>query len=1019
MADIDVQVELMSNPQINVELVPAIEMPVTIAGDAIIDVDVAARGPAGADGGTGPQGDPGIGVPTGGTTGQVLAKATDTDYDTEWVEQTGGSGGGAVDSVNGQAGVVVLDADDIDDTSTTHKFVTSTDVTKLSNLSGTNTGDQDLSSYATKTGTETLTNKTISGSNNTLSDIAQSSVTNLTTDLAGKASSSHTHTESDISDLGDYATSTELSTGLSGKSDTGHTHDDRYYTETETDNLLANKVTSFADPNADRIVFWDDSAGAYAGLAASTGLTISGTNMTVRTASATQTGIVELATTTETTTATDTARAVTPAGIGAERSATATLTNKTIDGGSNTLTNIAQGSVTNLTSDLAGKASSSHTHAIDDLSDVTISAPSVGQVIKYNGSGWVNDTDATSGGAGATNLSATLSASNTIIESDTGTDATIPAVDGTNAGVMTPTMKSKLDGIETAADVTDATNVAAAGAFMKSSDDLDDITAGTTNKHFTATDENKLDGIAAGATANSSDATLLARANHTGTQTAATISDFDTEVSNNTDVAANTAARHTHSNSTVLNNTTASFTTADETKLDGIEALADVTDATNVDAAGAVMNSDTSTASMSFVVDEDNMASNSATKVPTQQSVKAYVDTEIAGVGGGTGDVVGPASATNNAVAVFDGTTGKLLKNSNISVVYGPSDEAEIAAQSGTFGSSASYPDGKNGVYTNSIDERTASAGVTVDGVLIKDGLVDGKDVSTLTANTGDVVGPASSTDNNIPRFDSTTGKLLQTSTEAVITDTGRLLLGPTEAEDSAPEARLKIADNTGALSDLGFTAYGGGYGTIHLSGATGTAAAPGDTTAAANVGAIRFQKRASGTFSAVSAIVGTQDGSIDIDTTGSGVASVNAEPIVTTTGTQTLTNKTLSNATNTFSLGVTSWTPTITPQASMTFTGVSTTAWYINLGDVYYIWMRTEGTTGGTASVGFNVTNLPFNVDSTEQALAAVGDFGANDAAWANTISSTEIIVRRPGVTAWNIGASRGFILSGLLKKA
>lgn len=36
----------------------------------------------------------------------------------------------------------------------------------------------------------------------------------------------------------------------------------------------------------------------------------------------------------------------------------------------------------------------------------------------------------------------------------------------------------------------------------------------------------------------------FARANHTGTQTASTISDFDTEVSNNTDVAANTLARH-------------------------------------------------------------------------------------------------------------------------------------------------------------------------------------------------------------------------------------------------------------------------------------------------------------------------------------------------------------------------------------------------------------------------------------------------------------------------------------------
>ena len=34
------------------------------------------------------------------------------------------------------------------------------------------------------------------------------------------------------------------------------------------------------------------------------------------------------------------------------------------------------------------------------------------------------------------------------------------------------------------------------------------------------------------------------RANHSGTQTAATISDFDAEVSNNSDVAANTSARH-------------------------------------------------------------------------------------------------------------------------------------------------------------------------------------------------------------------------------------------------------------------------------------------------------------------------------------------------------------------------------------------------------------------------------------------------------------------------------------------
>ena len=45
--------------------------------------------------------------------------------------------------------------------------------------------------------------------------------------------------------------------------------------------------------------------------------------------------------------------------------------------------------------------------------------------------------------------------------------------------------------------------------------------------------------------------------------------------------------------------------------------------------------------------------------------------------------------------------------------------------------------------------------------------------VATSTAGPGDVVGPASSTDNAFARFDSTTGKLLQNSTGATLSDTG------------------------------------------------------------------------------------------------------------------------------------------------------------------------------------------------------------------------------------------------------
>ena len=71
------------------------------------------------------------------------------------------------------------------------------------------------------------------------------------------------------------------------------------------------------------------------------------------------------------------------------------------------------------------------------------------------------------------------------------------------------------------------------------------------------------------------------------------------------------------------------YTDALNTKLGAIEASADVTDATNVAAAGAVMESDATTAAMSFVVDEDNMASDSATKLSTQQAIKAYVDAQI------------------------------------------------------------------------------------------------------------------------------------------------------------------------------------------------------------------------------------------------------------------------------------------------------------------------------------------------------------------------------------------------------
>lgn len=55
------------------------------------------KGPKGDKGDAGPKGEPGEGVPSGGTTGQVLKKKSNTDYDTEWVNESGGGSGGTSD----------------------------------------------------------------------------------------------------------------------------------------------------------------------------------------------------------------------------------------------------------------------------------------------------------------------------------------------------------------------------------------------------------------------------------------------------------------------------------------------------------------------------------------------------------------------------------------------------------------------------------------------------------------------------------------------------------------------------------------------------------------------------------------------------------------------------------------------------------------------------------------------------------------------------------------------------------
>ena len=95
---------------------------------------------------------------------------------------------------------------------------------------------------------------------------------------------------------------------------------------------------------------------------------------------------------------------------------------------------------------------------------------------------------------------------------------------------------------------------------------------------------------------------------------------------------------------------------------------------------------------------------------------------------GGSGDVVGPASSTDNAVARFDGTTGKLIQDSNATLGDNGGLSLTAAAASEVLGSFTAHAS-----QTANLAEWKSSGGnklLSIDA--------DGQLVSTLDPNVGD-----------------------------------------------------------------------------------------------------------------------------------------------------------------------------------------------------------------------------------------------------------------------------------------
>ncbi len=166
------------------------------------------------------------------------------------------------------------------------------------------------------------------------------------------------------------------------------------------------------------------------------------------------------------------------------------------------------------------------------------------------------------------------------------------------------------------------------------------------------------------------------------------------------------------------------------------------------------------------------------------------------GGGGGTGDVVGPASSTDNAIARFDGTTGKLLQNSGYTINDAGSSLVNSVEGGLTTPSFGSFLDGsywgistKTAGFIQIITSSTASSIFGTGGVLM------------LNRSTQDGAAKL-----NIQGAGTTTGKAFSISnssgtTTAYIQDNGKIY-------STGFESGFFTVDNSGYMSAIRYTGY-------------------------------------------------------------------------------------------------------------------------------------------------------------------------------------------------------------------